>query len=258
MMDAFQEIARYYDRIMEHVNYERWFTITTELGALLPRDFRHLDAGCGTGTLIKRLRRTGWRSAGIDLSGAMIRAGRSGKQETFPAANADLRALPFSGSLDYITCLFDSVNFLVDEGDLERAFVSVSEALREGGFIYFDAVTERMVTQHFEGQEWSERNGKFTTTWSSSYCRRTGVVETRIRISQGAFGVVRERVFPEERIRAAVADAGLTLLGVYDAHTWKAPKAKTIRIDFVAAKNPGAALTRQFESIATRMRRLLS
>lgn len=257
-MDAFQEIARYYDRIMEHVNYERWLTVTRELGTLLPREFRHVDAACGTGTLLKRLQHLGWRSAGIDLSYAMVKAGRVGNQEPFPAANADLRALPFYRSLDYITCLFDSVNFLVGEGDLEQAFVSAAEALRDGGVLYFDAVTERMVTQHFEGQEWSERNGKFTTTWSSNYCRRTGVVETRIRISHGAFGVIRERIFPEDQLRAAVEGAGLKLLGVYDAHTWKTPRSRTIRLDFVASKNPGPVLVRKFDNIPARVRPLLT
>lgn len=246
--DAFGEIARYYDKIMDFVNYDRWFMIATSLSDLLPSGFVHVDAACGTGTLLRKVRRIGWKSVGMDLSGGMIRAGRSGGAVS-PAAVADLRAAPFWGSVDYVTCLFDSLNFILEEEGLSQAFGSLAGALRAGGLFYFDIVTERMITEHFDGQEWTEDNGQFSTTWRSRYSRKSGVAETEVRVTKGAGGVFRERVYAREQIEALVAAAGLTLLDTVDAHTWKAPSRKSIRLDFVAAKRPSRAMVKAYAGV---------
>ena len=34
-LDEFHEIARYYNRIMDHVDYDRWYAVTTALADLL-------------------------------------------------------------------------------------------------------------------------------------------------------------------------------------------------------------------------------
>jgi len=246
--DSFGELARYYDRIMDHVDYDRWFLVTTALAELLPDSFRHLDAACGTGTLVKMLRQAGWNSIGADLSLAMARHGRRSRPD-LPLAVADLRALPWYGSLDYITCLFDSLNFLLDEADLRCALREFGRGLAEDGLLYFDVVTERMVTDHFDGQSWTEDNGEFRTTWSSAYDRNTGIADTCIRVNTGAEAVFRERVYPRKLITKAVSDAGMTLLAALDATTWRAPTRWTTRIDFVAIKKWDRTVGRRFRKI---------
>ena len=255
--DPFSEIAPYYDRIMDFVNYDRWYMVATALADLLPSGFRHLDAACGTGTLLKRLRRGGWDSVGMDLSLGMLHAGRRGIDAPAPVAVADLRALPVQENVDYVTCLFDSLNFLLDLEDVVRAFREVSGALAPHGLFYFDVVTERMVTEHFEGQEWTENSGRFSTTWRSSYSRKTSVTETLVRITNGAGGVFRERVYEQEAIEGALAGAGLTLLGSFDAQSWKTPGKKTVRIDFVAVKGTTRSLQKQFVKVRDQLRERL-
>jgi SAM-dependent methyltransferase len=255
--DTFSEIAPFYDRIMEHVNYDRWFMIATELAEMLPRPFRHIDIACGTGTLVKRLRRAGWSSVGADLSPSMLHTGTHAGP-AFPAVAADMRALPFQNCLNYATCLFDSINFLLEDQGLCRAFEQIAGTLVDGGLLYFDAVTERMVTQHFEGQEWIENNGRFTTRWSSQYCRKTGIVETRIRVNRGPLGIVRERMYTESQLADAVENAGLTLLAAYDAHNWKHVTQKTVRVDYIAAKNPSPEFLHEFESFPDHIQRMLT
>ena len=235
--DAFQDIARYYDPIMSHVNYERWYYIATALARLLTPNFVHIDAACGTGTLHKRLRAIGWNSMGVDLSEAMIRAGRKGARQPV-AAVADLRALPFREGANYITCLFDSINFLLTTDDLNTTMRQFHLALREHGLLYFDTVTERMITQHFHGQQWTEKNGRFATTWSSHYDRGAATAETRIQVDRGPGCVVRERVFSADELNHALIEAGFTVLGEFDAETWRPPNRRTTRVEHVAMKNP--------------------
>lgn len=254
LQDAFAELAPYYDQIMDHVNYDRWYAVVSSLSALFPRGFQHVDAACGTGTLVKRLRADQWNSVGVDFSYAMVRSGRrSGAM--FPGSVGDLRALPFAGGVQYVTCLFDSINFLLSVEDVTRAFSEVHQALAPQGVFYFDVVTERMVTEHFDGKDWTEDNGRFSSTWSSRYSRRTGIAETSVRVNSGPQGTVRERIYLQREIEKAIEDAGLTLLGAFDAHTWKPPHRRTVRIDFVAAKNPSRALRKQFDSIYAEVRK---
>ncbi len=253
-LDPFDSIARYYDPIMEHVDYERWFRTVSALGGLLPKGFRHLDAACGTGTLLHMLRQAGWNSIGVDLSPAMLRTARK-KHADLPVAVADLRALPVCGSVNLITCLFDSMNFLLDDDGPAAALGAFAAALCPGGILYFDIVTERMVTDHFEDQYWTEHNGTFTTTWTSAYDHATGVVDTGVRINTGAEAVVRERIHPTARFVDGIAAAGLRLVLMVDASTWQPPNDKTARIDFYALKQPSRAMIKALEKALDALRR---
>lgn len=254
--DAFAHLARYYDPIMSHVNYDRWFSCTLALAELAPAPFRHVDTGCGTGVLVNMLRQAGWQSAGIDLSAAMVSAGRRARG-SLPLAVADLRALPFNNSLGFITCLFDSLNFLLEERELRQAIHEFARALCPGGLLYFDIVTERMVTLHFAGQEWDEDNGGFQSSWTSAYNRATACAETRVRINTGAETLIRERIYPHALLENMLRDFGLTVLAVYDAERWRRPTRHTTRIDFIAMKQPPRNVNRQFKEVTKHVRTLL-
>jgi SAM-dependent methyltransferase len=251
--DEFAPIARHYDTIMEHVKYHRWFAIASRLAELLPEPMRHLDAACGTGTLARLCRGVGWDSYGFDLSAAMVREARR-NERVVPVTNADLCAIPFRESFDFVTCLFDSINFLLDPIDLRKAAQQLAGAMRPGGIIYLDAVTERMVKQHFAGQKWTEDNGGFSTTWDSRYDTNASTSETSIRVNTGGAAVIRERIYSEDELSDALRSAGLNVLGLWDAETWRAPRKRTIRLDIVACKGDASSHHREFDAIAEEIR----
>jgi len=254
MEDAFKDLARYYDPLMAHVNYDRWEVVVRALAEMLPAPFVHLDAACGTATLIKRLRKAGWASVGCDLSPAMLRAGRKGARK-LPVVAADLRAMPFR-HVDFVTCLFDSLNFLLTERDMRKALRELAGVLRPGGLLYFDIVTERMVTEHFEGQRWTERTGRISSTWDSRYHRDNQISETVVKVNHDAQSVIRERMYPREQVEQAITDTGLTLLGAFDAETWRSPTRKTLRIDYLACNGNASAYTKPLKQIAQGIRGL--
>ncbi|HPO12448.1 MAG TPA: class I SAM-dependent methyltransferase [Candidatus Hydrogenedentes bacterium] len=252
--DAFRDLAHYYDPIMEHVHYDRWFMITTALAELLPASFRHLDAGCGTGVLVNMLRRAGWTSFGMDLSHAMVRTARR-QRGALPIAVGDLRTFPFHG-VDYITCLFDSINFLLKEEEVRQTIHCFANALQPGGLLYFDIVTERMVTDFFEDQTWTEDNGRFRTTWSSVYNRNSAIAETTVRVNTGGDALIRERIYPTSFFIKAIRQSGFTLLAAVDATSWRCPTRRTTRIDFVAMKDPARSLTRRFQDVKAQIQQI--
>lgn len=256
MNDPFQDLARFYDPIMVHVDYDRWYLVAAAIAEILPRPIAHLDAACGTGTLLRKFQRNGVPGIGMDLSYAMLRAGQK-RGPSLPVVTADLRAMPFSAAFDYVTCLFDSVNFLLDLDAVRQAFRQVAEALRPGGLFYFDVVTERMVLTHFADQQWTEKNGAFSTTWDTRYDRLTRTAETHLRVNRGAECVIRERVYDQADLEKALMGAGLSVLGVHDAEHWTRPGRRTCRLDFVAAKAEPGFYAKPFKAVKKCIRGML-
>ena len=256
--DTFEDLARFYDPIMQEVNYDRWLVVTTVLSELCGReDFRHIDLACGTGRLLKRLLQHGWRSTGIDVSHAMLRETQKGPYRPAVAA-CDLCDLPFAGEFHYATCVFDSLNFLLETEQFHSAMRAISEVLAEDGIFYFDVITERMVTEHFANRKWTEDNGTFSTTWEGSFDRSTAIADIRIRVNTGTETLVRERVYSSAEIKEALNDAGLVLIGEFDSETWKEPTYRSTRADIVAAKSDSKKLRADFQGVRTRIRRMLA
>lgn len=256
--DTFSDLARFYDPIMREVDYDRWLVVSTVVAELCGRNpFKHIDLACGTGHLLKRLIQHGWDSVGIDVSHAMLLEARKGPFKSRVAA-ADLCHLPFGPRFDYATCIFDSLNFLLDIEDFRSAMRATSDLLLDDGVFYFDMITERMVTEHFADMKWTEDNGRFSTTWEGTFDRATAIADIRIRINTGPVTLVRERVYTGSEIRDALRDAGLVLLAEVDAKSWREPTYRTTRIDMVAVKSDSKGLRKRFEKIRKRIQGLLA
>jgi ubiquinone/menaquinone biosynthesis C-methylase UbiE len=230
--------------------------VTSLLAELLPAKFRHVDLACGTGRLLKRLVQHKWNSIGADFSTGMLREAKRGPYVA-PLVRADLTALPFGRQFHYATCAFDSVNFLLEERQLRAAMREAAGVLLDGGIYYFDVITERMVTEHFEDRKWAEDNGSFSTNWTGRYDRKTRVAELEIRVNTGPSYTTRERVYTPEEIESAIAAAGLTLIGEFDSSKWKKPTYRSIRVDYIAVRNPAKGIAKKLDDVGKRIRQAL-
>src|SRR5262245_3566299 len=138
------------------------------------RPARVLDLACGTGGAALAFAAVGCQVAGIDQSSAMLsiacgRARDAGYDILF--VEGDIRdlnakckmqnakpALDHSAfcmlhsAFDLVTCFYDSLNYLVDDGDLDCVFAGAAAALRPGGHIAFDINTDA------EYATWDERD----------------------------------------------------------------------------------------------------
>lgn len=95
----------------------------------------HLDLACGTGHALRLFRERGFVSTGIDFSLPMLRlARRRGRH----LAAGDLRALPLRGKFARVTCLYDSLNHLLEKSDLALAFREAARMLADDGLFLFD------------------------------------------------------------------------------------------------------------------------
>lgn len=244
--------------MMSHVDYERWVAVSTLIADLCPdEDFLHLDVGCGTGHLVHGLRDYGWRSIGADLSLAMLHAARNRGPE-MPLVQADMTALPFKHGFHFVTCVFDSLNFLLKSGQLDEAMGAIRTALTDHGILYFDYISEKLVTEHYADQDWIDTNDGVETRWKGVYDEEEKVIANTIWFDGKEPTTVKERVYGDDEIEAALNHAGLNLLARLDTTTWAEPTRETLRYDVIACVRPPEELEKEFRYIQQDIQILLA
>ena len=109
---------------------------------------RVLDVGCGSGLLARVLLDAGYAVAGMDASPAMIDLARAHA----PGADFRVAALPARGApgndgglpmADAVVSTGHVLNYLGTRDDVARALAQIAAALRPGGLLSIDLMTER-------------------------------------------------------------------------------------------------------------------
>lgn len=151
--EAYDRFAAVYDEFNKQNNHEVWVgqVLLPELEGHGLKTGRVLDIGCGTGKAFDALLSRGWSVEGCDASPNMLlQAQKKLAARGQPAADfggisleeADARALPrYRAPFDLILLLNDVVNYLTEDGDLERCFEGVARNLATNGLVCFDANT---------------------------------------------------------------------------------------------------------------------
>jgi SAM-dependent methyltransferase len=204
---AYDAVAGIYDQFTGNNNYELWFgELLPKLEALGLRQGALLDVACGTGKGIGPMLDRGWTVTACDISPAMIEKAR----EKFPAGVKfdvrDMSELPHLGDFDLIWALNDPVNYLVDDGDLERAFASMGANLAPEGLLVFDCNTMKIFREVF-GADVEDKRGDFGT-WRG-LGGADDIYEAEISGEGVETNVHRERHWPVDVVRAALITAGL-------------------------------------------------
>lgn len=90
---------------------------------------RVLEAGCGTGLILRALRPKVALAVGLDLSAGMLRTARS---RALPVVQASVTDIPFPSSSFDVVCSF---KVLAHVQPIERALHEMSRVLRPGGHL---------------------------------------------------------------------------------------------------------------------------
>ncbi|AZI42649.1 class I SAM-dependent methyltransferase [Deinococcus psychrotolerans] len=147
----FTALARVYDAIMADIEYDVWadfiLSYAAEAGLSITSA---LDLACGTGGLTQQLAALKLEVTGLDASPEMLKVAA----ERMPGVRfvqGDLRTFELGRTFDLVTCVFDSVNNLTADGDLELALRQMHAHLSPGGLLAFDVNTRIGVRELWEG-----------------------------------------------------------------------------------------------------------
>jgi SAM-dependent methyltransferase len=213
--EAYRALAGIYDEFTAANNYEMWLgqCLLPELEKRgLDGPGRLLDVGCGTGRAFEPLLSRGWEVVGCDLSAEMAKRA----MEKFPAVGvflADARELPVYGEFDVVWSLNDVVNYLTEDGDLERALRGMRENLRDGGFVLFDSNSLALFRESFSRVGEEELRWSWVWAGQSADVYPGGTFEAEISGEGVETHRHRERHHPIAVVQEAMRAVGIEPLG---------------------------------------------
>jgi len=229
----FTALARVYDAIMQDVPYDDWVAFALREAASRGwRGGRVLDIGCGTGNATAPLAARGFEVVGLDPSADMLAVARA-KLPDVPFLLGDVRDAPLPGAITLAVSVFDSLNNLLDDGDLERAAAHVRGALVPGGILAFDVNTRIGLEELWEddvAEGWAgEVHYRWTHRWDPDAHRAT--VDAWCASPEGTFVETHyERPYDPDELRTALAAAGYARVDVVAYPDGRPAKATAARV----------------------------
>lgn len=241
---GYSEIAPFYDAALGRDSFadaRRAFEILARGHRIRFRTAA--DIGCGTGLFACYLsQRWGARVFGVDRSRSMLEvARRNCRDNRVCFLEQDIRHLRLPEPVDLVTANFDVVNHLVGHSDLAQMLRGAAAALRRGGHIVFDAITNcaplggprvfqkqtRLPTRRIvQTIRWDPDRRLLQGTMVHFLRERPGpVVETYL-----------ERGYAPGELGCALRAAGFVIRGVHDAMTLDLLSSCSPRLRIVAQK----------------------
>ena len=216
--EPFATIAPYYDRLMSFVNYPGWIAYIEKIIELnRVRQDVVLDIACGTGTCLQLWAEKGRGVIGLDRSRAMLEVCRR-RLAAYPDVrlmSADMRQFALAQPVGVITCLYDSLNYLLTEADLLACFHSVRAALRDDGVFIFDMNTIHSLRDEWGSNTFQRRDEGLFSIWSNQYDAAANISSLNIRLHVRRNGEElvleefhQERGYPVAAIEGLLREAG--------------------------------------------------
>ena len=237
----FTALAPHYDELMQIVPYDAWADYVLLLFQIAQHDpIKLLDGACGTGNLSFELAKSDIAVTGVDIAPAMIEIARQ-KAAQSPLSirfiEADLTDFDLGEQFDCATCLYDSLNYILDVAALQAAFAGFARHVEKGGVFVFDMNTPLALTADLFTQRSFDRRKQLQYDWRASYNPATKITEVAMSFERtGENGAKqrfrethRERAYELEEVKALLAATSWEVLKIYDAYTINPPHEKSER-----------------------------
>ena len=267
MSESYTSFARVYDTFMDNVPYQEWAdfldTVLQKYGcfgknltanplqdtemeqALLSERNSVLDLGCGTGTLTELLADKGYDMIGIDnaeemLEIAMEKRMQSGKDILYLLQ--DMREFELYGTVGAVISVCDSLNYILDEEDMQKVFDLVNNYLYPGGIFVFDFNTVYKYETVIGDTTIAENREECSFIWDNYYHDEERINEYDLTIfveeEEELFRRFSEthyqRGYTLDEMKQFVKKAGLEFVTAMDADTHEAVTDESERIYVVA------------------------
>ncbi len=238
----FSEIAEYYDLLFEDVDYEGWAKYVVRFFSVARvKVERVLEVGCGTGNLTKHLVDMGFKVVGLDVSEEMVKVAKR-KLPKVEFLVADVREFSLDERFDAIISTFDSLNNILEDDDMVKAFINVRKHMREGGVFIFD-----LNTPYAMQTIWNEavfvkilKNGIYSV-WRSEYL---GDSKSKLNLilfvpyGENLYRKVEEfyveRGYSPAQVKAFLTKAGFKGVYFFDDLSTEKPTSRSTRVTYVA------------------------
>ncbi len=265
-LEAYTDFATVYDTFMDETPYEEWADFLSDLihkyGISEPLSLKEqkspeklldseknlvLDLGCGTGTLTELLCQKGYDMIGVDMSQEMLNIAlekreNSGSEILYLCQ--DMRKLDLYSTVGTVISACDSVNYLLEEEDVEETFRLVNNYLYPGGIFIFDFNTVYKYEQVIGDATIAENREDCSFIWENYYHEDEHINEYDLTIfvkedrKRNFFRRFCEthyqRGYTLNEMKELVCRSGLDFVLALDADTHKEPCKTSERIYIIA------------------------
>lgn len=235
-MKSYEALAAVYDRLGERVEYAAiadFYQRCFERYSIKPSLV--LDLGCGTGSMTLELAARGYDMIGVDASAEMLtraheRMYKSGVTGVL-FLQQDMRAFELYGTVGAVVSTLDCVNYLADDGDLDRCFSLVHNYLDPDGVFLFDVNTPYKFRTVYGDNAYVLEDDTSLCAWQNEYDAQSGLCRFYLSIfSECADGrYVRadeehvERCYTKEELTDALTRAGFAEIAFFGDTDGNAP-----------------------------------
>lgn len=245
-MSSYEALAASYDRLTRDVDYEAtvdfYRQILTREGV---RPRTAVDLACGTGSITALLARMGLEVTGVDMSEEMLTVAQQKTWQLTPMPHFScqkLQQLRLPRGVDLAVCALDSLDYITDPADCEKAIARVYRALNPGGIFIFDVNTPEKL-RAMDGQVFLDEDDDVYCVWRGEFDEKTNICSYGMdlfqrtgRLWQRSFEEHREYAYTREQLTAFLQKAGFCRIAVYADRSFSAPGEGEQRIYFKARK----------------------
>ena len=237
----FTLLAKVYDTIFHDVEYQEWaefvLTYLERAGVdLEPANIHILDLACGTASSSLPYLERGYEVVGVDASKEMLEQAHI-KFPEMKLVQQGFTDLHLGIQFDLITCVFDSLNNLIEQSDLEKTFFNVAKHLKANAWFVFDMNTRQGVRElwdddRFEGEIITEHE-HISYSWTHEYdvALELGVVTAHCKTDKLEFSEQHfERGYDPIELEPMLLEAGFGFVEFLEFPDFNEPDTNSPRI----------------------------
>ncbi|MDP8285934.1 MAG: methyltransferase domain-containing protein, partial [Candidatus Electryonea clarkiae] len=140
---------------------------------------------------------------------------------------------------DLVVCIYDSINYLINEIDVGKFLSSVLQIISKKGLLIFDCSTEQNSLSHFNGYE-------AVDSIEDALLFRRAYYDRKSRIQNNLFEIYPEednnmyfehhiqRIWSIQKIKELIKNNGFQLMAVYGGFTFHRGSESDDRVQFIA------------------------
>ena len=245
-VQPYSKLALMYDNVMSHVNYKEWSRfINTIINKWHAPTRSMLDVSCGTGSFLNSvMRSSNIELFGFDGSHEMVQQAKKKlvtKTGMAPVWQGDMVQYKIRTPVDIIVSLYDSINYLIDQKDIEKFLTCCHQNIRNNGLLIFDICTRKNSIDHFDDYYDTGGGADYEYRRKSKFDRKLNLhynfFKLNFRKSDMIFAENHiQKIYYIHEILQFISQSGFGIIAILDGFSFRNASEDSFRVHFVLRK----------------------
>ncbi|MBP8081781.1 MAG: methyltransferase domain-containing protein [Spirochaetes bacterium] len=241
--EKYTDFAEHYDYVLKDIDYEEWFQYLKEIMlTYCPRAESVLEIGCGTGKFGAKFSAEGFNIVGVDYSLDMLMAAKKRARKNFKLVCADASKFSFKKKFDFIFCVHDTLNYILDMKDVKLLFANAASCMHKDSIFIFDSTTEFNILSNFDEQRSDFYHKGSYIKWDNTYDRKKRIISSKLRFLGSKKDTTEEhlqKIHSNGEIVSAIKSSPLELISVFGDYSFEKPCRETIMVNYICRLKKG-------------------